>query len=505
MHRKTCALLGIPIDTFDMDQTVARIFDLVEAFATERRPRLVATVNVDFLVNTLSWRPGANRHPELGAILRRAALVTPDGMPIVWAGRLLGAAFKERVAGADLVPRLAAAAAERGRSIYFLGGAGDIGRQAAERLLQRWPRLQVAGVDAPFVRTEGGEIEESAAADRPIVERINRSGADILLVAFGNPKQEIWFERNRHRLQVPVAIGIGGTYEFIVGRVKRAPAWIQKAGLEWVFRITQDPARLWKRYLVGIFKFGAMLLPGLLLYRLNRLRPAGSQPAALPDTDRPVVVLPPVLDAAAVDRDGEALRTAPGAVLDFSRVVRMDAVGLGLLIDRWRAAPPGAPPLAAVGLRPSIRRFLHWNRVLDLFEDRIYERLEQVPRAAAAASPAPLYRRVAVPGAHVQLQLSGTLDVARLAGFDWEALFRTVGNADCILDLSDLRFVDSTGLTFFLKLRRHVTGQGRTCVLCRVPPAVDRMLHVTRLQKLFETAADPAAAVERLGNRPSTP
>jgi exopolysaccharide biosynthesis WecB/TagA/CpsF family protein len=187
------------------------------------------------------------RHPELLDILRRADLVTADGMPIVWTSKLLGVPLKDRVTGADLVPKLTQEAARRQKSIYFLGGRGDVGRQAADLLKKRYPNLKVAGTDAPFVHTEGAALSEAEEEDQAIVERINRSGADILLIGFGNPKQEIWFDRNRNRLKVPVSIGIGGTYEFIVGSVARAPVWMQKTGLEWVFRITQDPWRLWNR------------------------------------------------------------------------------------------------------------------------------------------------------------------------------------------------------------------------------------------------------------------
>ena len=155
MTRDTIVILGIPIDNLDMDETVERIFDLIEASRKDGRVRQVATVNVDFVVNTLTWRLSRFRHPELIDILRRADLVTPDGMPIIWTSRMLGTPLKERVTGADLVPRLAQAAARRGKSIYFLGGRGDVGQQAARQLQAQYPDLKVAGADSPFVRIEG--------------------------------------------------------------------------------------------------------------------------------------------------------------------------------------------------------------------------------------------------------------------------------------------------------------------------------------------------------------
>ena len=223
MAHETIVILGIPIDNLNMAETIEEILSLVEAYGRDGRARQVVTVNVDFVVNTLTWRLSRSRHPELLDILRKADLVTPDGMPMVWTSRLFGTPLKERVTGADLVPRLAEAAAEHGKSIYFLGGRGDAGKRAANKLKNQYPNLKIAGIDSPFVRIEGETLDAALDEDRAIVDRINRSGADILLIGFGNPKQEVWFERNRHRLQVPVSIGIGGTYEFIVGSVARAP------------------------------------------------------------------------------------------------------------------------------------------------------------------------------------------------------------------------------------------------------------------------------------------
>ncbi len=144
MTRETIVILGIPVDNLDMDETVERIFGLIEASRKDSRARLVATVNVDFVVNTLTWRLSRFRHPELIDILRRADLVTPDGMPIIWTSRMLGTPLKERVTGADLVPGLAQAAARRGKSIYFLGGRGDVTRSHL-----RWSGGAAASVPSP--------------------------------------------------------------------------------------------------------------------------------------------------------------------------------------------------------------------------------------------------------------------------------------------------------------------------------------------------------------------
>ena len=155
MSHDTIIILGIPIDNLTMDETLASIFNMIEDYGVDGRPRQVATVNVDFVVNTLTWRLKNIRHPELLDILRRADLVTADGMPIVWASKLLGVPLKERVTGADLVPRLAEEAAKREKSLFLLGGRGDVGQKAADILKNRYPGLKIVDVYSPFVHVEG--------------------------------------------------------------------------------------------------------------------------------------------------------------------------------------------------------------------------------------------------------------------------------------------------------------------------------------------------------------
>lgn len=248
-------ILGIPIHNVGLDEAVRTIIKRVDDYSLNPIPRYVATANVDFLVNTLSWIPGKIKHQELYQALIMADLVTADGMPIVWLSALLGKRLKERVTGADLVPKLAAAASAKELSLFLLGGREGVGEKAAKKLLTQNPGLKIAGCLSPKI-----SLKET---DSKVIDQINQSKADILLLALGNPKQEIWFQRNKHLIKVPVSIGVGGTYEFIAGTVSRSPKWMQKSGLEWVYRLYQEPKRLWKRYCLGITKFS--FLAGLFI------------------------------------------------------------------------------------------------------------------------------------------------------------------------------------------------------------------------------------------------
>ena len=254
-------IFGMPFDALTEAGALDRIFELAKAPQGERGCRIAVTINVDFIVNTWYACSAAPRNPELAAVLRRAELSVADGMPLVWLSRLLGTPLPERVAGSDLVPMIAERAARENVKIYFLGGKEEYTRRAAEILRERYPGVEIVGIDSPFVKLDA---PDAAELDREICRKINDSGASILLVGFGNPKQELWLERNRNNLKCGIAIGVGGTFNFIAGAVKRAPRWMRRTGTEWIYRIIQEPGRLWKRYFIGLIKFNYMVIGAVL-------------------------------------------------------------------------------------------------------------------------------------------------------------------------------------------------------------------------------------------------
>jgi len=514
MDGDTIVILGIPVDNLGMDATVERIFSMIDAYAADGVARQVATVNVDFVVNTLAWCLGRVRHPELVDILRRADLVTADGMPIVWVSRLLGNPLRERVAGADMVPRLAAKAAQRGKSIYLLGGRPGVGEEAAGVLKQRYPQLRIAGVDSPFIHVDSESLEWADEEDQPIVERINKVRPDILLIAFGNPKQEVWFDRNRSRLKVPVSIGIGGTFEFIVGTVRRAPKWIQRTGFEWLYRITQDPKRLWKRYFIGFFKFGLLVLPSILYYRYRRLL-MGIADRSDPDCGHStpllvstrssfkVIKFPERFDVAFLDRGGGNQLTAhdqnANMVLDFRRTSFIDSSALGFMVRLWRHRTENRKNLFFLGVGPILENFFKLNRMWDLFQDHLFQDFGAIFASIEKGGPQPsFYYILQVESGFMLLQLFGRLDAARMSELDVNAFLADMGEKNCILDLTNLTFVDSSGLSLFLKLQKHLTHNEKRFVICGLNNNVKQMFRITKLNRLFRMSTDIPSAEKEL-------
>lgn len=269
MRRDVSLILGVPIDKVNMEEATNKIFSLVEDYEKDGNPRFVATVNVNILTECHSWNPKSPKNPELINALRRADMNTPDGMPLVWLSKLLGDGLKERVTGADLVPRIAQKASRLGKRIFFLGGEQASAFSAASILEKQNPGLKIAGILCPTITLEKNKRIGLRDNDREIINTINRSQCDILLIALGGLKQEIWFSRVRRFLNIPVSIGVGGTFNFISGTVSRAPAWMQRMSLEWVYRLIQEPRRLWKRYFLDGFKFIYLAVPSIFFKTLE--------------------------------------------------------------------------------------------------------------------------------------------------------------------------------------------------------------------------------------------
>lgn len=218
--------------------------EAIDALAASGRGGEVFTPNVDHIVKAESL-------PALREAYAEADLSLADGQWVVWASRILRTPLPQKISGSDLVLPLARKAAERGRSLYLLGGAPGAAKAAAERLA-RETGVRICGCESPRV--------DLTEPDEALLSRIAAARPDFVLVALGCPKQEIWSQRYHERLRPAVLIGVGASLEFVSGQVRRAPRWISRAGLEWLFRLVLEPRRLARRYLVDDPRFAAILL-----------------------------------------------------------------------------------------------------------------------------------------------------------------------------------------------------------------------------------------------------
>lgn len=238
---KRIALMGCQIDNL----TLAETLDTIAGFVRTGRPHQHVAVNVDKLVK-------ASRDPVLRRIINACDLVSADGMPVVWASRLLGRPLVERVAGIDLFEALMTRAAEQGWRVFLLGAREEVVRRVAEMYSSHYPQLIVAGVHNGYWH---GEQEAAQVA-----QQIRASHADLLFVAISSPQKEQFLGTWLGTMGVPFAMGVGGSFDVAAGCIKRAPRWMRSAGLEWFYRFLQEPRRMARRYFIDDMAFIGLLL-----------------------------------------------------------------------------------------------------------------------------------------------------------------------------------------------------------------------------------------------------
>jgi exopolysaccharide biosynthesis WecB/TagA/CpsF family protein/anti-anti-sigma factor len=373
-------LLGVPFEHITLDGAVQRI----ETMVASRRPHYVVTPNVDFLVQ-------ARRDAELRRILIEADLVVCDGTPVRWASSLLGNPLPERVAGADLVPRLIQLAAEKNYRLFFLGATPEANAQAVANLHARFSRLNISGHYSPPFRPLQ-EMDHAA-----IAERIRAARPDLLFVAFGCPKAEKWIAMHYRSLGVPVTIGVGATIDFLAGRVKRAPVWMQRAGLEWAFRLGQEPRRLFRRYATDLWQFSWGIAAQWWRTRsFWKGRPGKTDSLATiiePTWQR--IQSPERLNADAVRQGAPTWEQAVTrhCLLDLGAVEVIDSTGVGLLLDLRKKLSRVGRCLVLLAPSEAVRRTLKWMRIHDVFltaEDALSARRlieAQIRQGLAAGLP----------------------------------------------------------------------------------------------------------------------
>ncbi|MCP5520290.1 MAG: WecB/TagA/CpsF family glycosyltransferase [Verrucomicrobiales bacterium] len=471
-YRPPIAILGVPFDNVTTADTLRLIGEMIAT----RKPHYLVTANVDFVVQ-------AQSDLELRRILHDAHLVVADGMPLVWASRWLGNPLLERVTGSGMTPLLLAEAERRGWRVFLLGGTERSVAQAAAATQQRHPGLELVGAYSPPFKP----LLEMDHND--ILQRLREARPDILLVAFGCPKQEKWLNMHYRDAGVPVGIGVGATIDFLAGTVRRAPVWMQRSGLEWVFRLAQEPKRLFRRYFTDLWVFGRALLRQLREMR-SRRRPTtarnGMASRPLADTADLALRLPGQFDALAV-REHEGtwteLQRHPGNLLiECDAVEFVDSTAFGLLIRLQKECRTRNRQLALVAPSPAMQRGLELMKLTGF--------LAQAPDLPAALALVAERNReqnvvrsllLGAPGEIVhwtgEITADRTPEIRRVT----EPLL-TPPNAEVTLDLSAVRFIDSSGIGLLVGLRKQAGRTGARLNFSNPSTAVRDVARLLRME-----------------------
>ena len=350
----TVAILGVPFHNVTMDETIA----FVDQKIRRRGFHQIATANVDFLIQAI-------RDKELQDILCSCDLIIPDGMPILWAAKLLGSALKQRVCGVDLVPRLAELCVRENYSMFILGASEQNSARAAQNLTAMYPGLRIAGRYSPPLMP----LERMNHDD--ILRRIARARPDILLVAMGNPKQEKWLAMHRDRLNVPICVGVGGSIDFIAGAAKRAPHWMRASGMEWIYRLAQEPKRLAGRYIGDVYGFARYMPQQYVANALQPRRKTKSGIFADQSGNTSVISIYGDLTGTALKEFGVLARYAMDCgmsiVLNLSQAHYIGPDALGALVAIATEVRNNGGQLWLAEMKPHLQRVINGSRLAGLF------------------------------------------------------------------------------------------------------------------------------------------
>ncbi|MCB4755518.1 MAG: WecB/TagA/CpsF family glycosyltransferase [Elusimicrobia bacterium] len=247
-------ILGIRFHSLQLNQAL----DIIDHFIAERTPHQISFSNAQTIAL-------CQKDPELQRIINQSHLNLADGMSIVWGAQMLGLKLPERVAGPDLMNALCQCATEKNYRIFLLGSTPSNLLNLKDVLMKRWPSLPLAGMYSPPIRDRfnGNENEQ-------IIHCVQAARPDILFAGISCPKQEYWIAENLQQLNVPVCLGVGAAFDFLSGRIPRAPEWLRRRGLEWLFRLSREPRRLWKRYLLGNLIFLSLLAREKIKFKVHK-------------------------------------------------------------------------------------------------------------------------------------------------------------------------------------------------------------------------------------------
>jgi len=240
-------LLGCPIDNISLKEAIATIEDSINS----RRPHQYIAINANKIVKL-------QKDARIREILLKSDLNIIDGQPLIWVSKLLGRPVKERFGGLDIMAAIIPIAAEKGYRVYFLGSKNNVVVSVVDKYKKLYPGLKITGWRHGYWTKQ---------QEKEIVEKIKESNSDLLFLAISSPKKEIFLNNNLYQMNIPFVIGVGGAFDILAGNLKRAPKFVQDIGLEWLFRVIQEPRRLWKRYLFINTIFIYLVLRELLKIR----------------------------------------------------------------------------------------------------------------------------------------------------------------------------------------------------------------------------------------------
>lgn len=471
-------LFGVPLHNLTFASTLERIDELI---ATEHS-KLVATANLDF-------HRVAAEDPEMQRILFDADIMMADGHPIVKLSPFFGPRLKERVTGSDITPMLAEHAAKKGHRLFFLGAAPGVAQQAADILTKRHPGLNVVGCYSP------DKADVISMKSDVILQKLEETKPDVMLVAFGAPKQEKWIQMHRGEWKVPVSMGIGGSLDFIAGAQMRSPVWMQKLGLEWLGRMLANPKRLAGRYLQD----GLFLLRAIIRLLAIRLSPRGKLAVRLDQTPEGKNLsglnsIYAVMKSVKTLEEGELeaarlleLAAGKNLVVMPESVAWLTSVELGILVYLAGRLRKKNRTMLVYATSRRIERLLYAQGLKRCFPiaNKPSGIIRKLERRTAESTTGSVERDDAnMLTVHLPAELTAVNREA-LATLLFKTWQEGAAPSKIRVDASPMRYIDSAGLSLLVDLKKRAEEELITVSFAGCSEVVKQIIHVNNLNDLI--------------------
>lgn len=456
-------LLGLPIDALNEDEVVKKALDVIDNYQEEETPQYFATVNLDFIAN--SWGFSGINNKEFLTTLREARLSTADGFPLVFLSKILSSPLPMRVTGQDLFPKLVHAITNAKKSLFLLGGSPEALDQCQQKLELEFPEVIIAGTLSPTINSSREALER----DRIILEAIHQNNPDLLFLQLGAPKQELWFHRVKKELKVPLSIGVGGTFERYVGHISRSPGWMQKCGFEWIWRLLQEPRRLFGRYIHDGIKFIWLGVPLVTYYKCSQFVAFRGHINQCDDLcfHYPLLFLSPqktifiVRLPCLVDKERVPLLTEECLqglehdllLIDFKKLQYLDLFGFYQLFEVWKEAKKRGKMVLGINLSKRYQKLFSLNKLWDYVAENFVHNVDEILNRLQSYGT--LFFAIEQEHAHVRLYFFGSLSAEHPYEEILEKLLSIIELKPLTIDLSYCSGYESRGEWFLTKLKEH--------------------------------------------------
>lgn len=499
VNSSSIALLGIAFQNISLDEGISTCLTLLKEKNALHPTKYLAAIGTKEITSLFGWSSSSILNPELLAILRKAEIATVSGKVLIALSKWLGSPVQQEITALTLLNNLILALGKEKKGIFLLGSTEKISKATAIDLHRFAPGLRIVGIATPHVYTDGGDIANAFERDALLLEQINTSNADLLVINFDSPKHEIWFERVKKHLKIPLAIGINSTFKPVQNSVSQD---VKKEPFGRINRLLAPLSKMKMFSLINSLKIAWMLLPLVAFHNLNRLvfqlvhsqkhshkLPKNNILFLSPRRTIAAISLPPLIDSANIVSLENRLEDAAShdiLILDFRQVRHIQPEGFAFLINAWLRLKEKNKDFFGFCPTHDIKLLMQLHRTWDLFNNRMLFSADMlISHLPKNGNTAEFYDAIYRKGQRVGISLLGALDNSINYENYIKKLTPIISQKDCIIDFSYCTFVDNSGFAFLLTLRNLIRNQGCQLVLCSLTDSVRQQFRITKVDELF--------------------